>query len=121
MSTDRTPSITPAPSPPVAKVSPKIKLNSIGIPKFNGLLLDYPDFKATFAALTGGQGFTDTVLLIYLKDSLPHSAQHLLVGAGTAQVAWQRLDDRYGNTHQRTLALYEKLVKVELRGKDQKR
>ena len=32
--------------------------------------------------------------------------------------AWERLDNRYGDTHQRTLALYEKLVKVELRGKD---
>ena len=36
-------------------------------------------------------------------------------------VIWQRLDDRYGNTHQRTLAIYEKLAKVDLRGRDYER
>merc|ERR1711867_38038 len=91
------------------------------MPDFNGGILDYPDFKATFNALTQGQGYMDEAILIYLKRALPSSAKHLLTGTKTVEQAWERLDNRFGNTHQRTLAIYERLSKVELKGKDHER
>ena len=68
------PSQTPHTEQQPRIVKPKVKLENIHIPKFTGNILDYPDFQATFKALTSDEGYKEEVLLIYLKDALPSSA-----------------------------------------------
>ena len=53
-----------------------------------------------------------------MRKALPEEARHLLLGAAEMETVWRRLDDRYGNKHQRSLAIYERLARVELKGKD---
>ena len=114
----------PAPSPPQATpsrqtlVRPKVNLENIQIPKFGGNILEYPEFKANFSALTGDEGYKEEMLLIYLKGALPSSAHYLMVGVKDVKTAWQRLDDKYGNRQQRVIAIHKKLIKGELCGKD---
>ena len=121
-SSSPTPSSTPsAPSVSSSVVRPKVKLESVQIPDFGGNILEYPQFKATFQALTGGQGLMDEAIQIYLKKAIPKDVQHLLLGAKDMSVVWARLDDRFGNLHLRSLAIYEKLARLELRGKDYER
>ena len=100
-----TPSSSSASAPP-AFARPKVKLGAVQIPKFNGNVLDYPQFKATFNALTEDQGYKAEVILIYLRDCLPKEVQHLLLGIKDMAAAWGRLDDRFGNLHLRSLAIY---------------
>ena len=97
---------------------PKIKLDTLTIPPFDGNVLSYPEFKMTFKALTDPDNHTPAVLLIYLRNALPKEAKELLLGAYDMELAWQRLDEMYGDVQQRTLAIYQKLQKLELRGRD---
>ena len=93
-------------------------MENIKIPKFSGNILDYPDFQANFKALTSDEGYKEEVLLIYLKDALPQSAHYLLVGVKSSAAAWSRLDNKFGNKQQRIIAIHERLLKTELKGKD---
>ena len=80
--------------------------------------MEYPDFKLKFKALTGDQGHKQEVLLIYLKNALPASAHYLMLGAKDVETVWKRLDDKYGNRQQRIIAIHEKLVRAEIKGRD---
>merc|ERR1711867_16750 len=97
---------------------PKVKLRSVKIPDFSGEPINYPDFKRTFSALTGDQGLKDEVLMIYLRDAIPKDVRYLLNGVHDLKTAWNRLDDRFGDHQQHMRALYERLVKIDLKGKD---
>ena len=95
-----------------------MKLDTLTIPSFDGQVLTYPEFKNTFQALTEPDNYPPAVLLIYLKNALPKDAKELLLGAHSMELAWERLDKQYGNVQQRTLAVYHKLQRLDLKGKD---
>ena len=56
--------------------------------------------------------------MIYLRDAVPKEVRYLLNGVHDIKTAWVRLDDRYGDHQQRLRALYERLARMELKGKD---
>ena len=63
----------------------------------------------------------DKVLLIYLQDALPKEYVYLLTGVDTMEEAWTRLEDRFGDSNQRVLAIYSKLAALDLKGKEYER
>merc|ERR1711867_287493 len=87
----------------------------------DGELLSFSEFKRNFQALVEGQGYQEEVCLLYLKDALPKSIDYLLVGVRQMKVAWERLNDRYGDERLRVRALYDQLLKLELRGREYER
>ena len=99
-------------------VRPKLKLDTLALLSFSREALHYPEFRRDFNALLGDQGFKDEVFLLYLKKAPPREALALLTGLNSIKEAWSYLDDRYGDDQQQVRAIYEKLVGVELRGKN---
>ena len=84
-------------------------------------MLAFSEFKRNFQALVEAQGYEDEVCLLYLRDALPKDLDYLMVGVTKMGVAWERLEDRYGDRQLRVRALYDKLLKVDLRGKEYER
>ena len=105
-------------TPSAPKARPKVKLDPLRIPSFDGELLSFSEFKRNFQALVERQGYEEEVCLLYLKDALPKSLDYLLVGARDMQTAWGRLTDRYGDDRLRIRALYDQLMKLELKGRE---
>ena len=103
--------------PPVEKpknaAHPKVKIDALKIPNFDGELLSYSEFKRNFKALVEEPGYPEEACVLYLKDALPKSLDYLMVGVRQMEVAWSRLDDRL-----RVRALYEQLMKLELKGRE---
>ena len=97
---------------------PRLKLAPLQIPSFSGDVVSYPEWRRQFQALMRGQNFQDEVMLIYLKDALPKEARYVIDGVATMERAWERIEDRYGDSQHRVLLIYEKLAKLDLRGKE---
>ena len=55
---------------------------------------------------------------MYMLDALPKEVRYVISGLQQVDAAWARLDERYGDPQQRVRLIYEKLTKLELRGKD---
>ena len=58
---------------------------------------------------------------MYLRQALPRELDYLMVGVREMGVAWQRLEDRYGDVQLQVRALYDHLATVDLRGKEYER
>merc|ERR1711867_117972 len=57
----------------------------------------------------------------YLKNAIPKSLDYLMVGVRDVKTAWERLYDRFGDDRLRVRALYDQLLKLELKGKEYER
>ena len=96
----------------------RVNLERLSVPTFSGISLEFPEFMVNFKALTEGQGLKTEMKLLYLRQALPKEYRHLLTGASNMEVAWKRLQDRFGDPQQVTISIYDKLAKLELKGKD---
>ena len=76
--------------------------------------MSFPEWVTQFKAIMEGQELQDQVTLIYLKNALPKDLVYLLTGVHTMADAWQRLEDQFGDSQQRVLAIYSKLAALEL-------
>ena len=47
---------------------PKVKIDALKVPSFNGELLSYSEFKRNFQTLVVRQGYEEEVCILYLKD-----------------------------------------------------
>ena len=92
-------------------------LEKLSIPTFTGEHLDFPQFKQTFQSLIRPNNLEDPVALQYLKKALPKSCHHLLRGASSMEIAWERLGERYGKPVNAILSIIRNLRNLELKGK----
>ena len=100
---------------------PRVKLDALKIPKFDGSYMHFPEWRTQFTAIMEGQDLQDQVLLIYLRDALPKEYVYMLTGVKDMSDAWSRLEDRFGDANQRVLAIFSKLSALELKGKEYER
>ena len=96
-------------------------LERLPLPQFSGEPLDYPEFKEAFLSLTRPANLEDAASLTYLKKSLPQKYKYLLKGAGTMSTAWARLNDKFGKPVNSVLAVLQRLMDLDLKGKPYER
>ena len=61
------------------------------------------------------------ILLSKLRESVPREGKELLVGVESAEIAWQRLEKRYGDRKIVILTIQSRLGRVTLTGEDHER
>ena len=92
------PASVPVNAAPAKVSAPKVKLDGLKVPKFDGDLLEFSTFKQNFEALVVDQGYKDEVCLLFLKQAIPDHLHYLLTGLKKMSEAWERLEYRYGDT-----------------------
>ena len=88
---------------------------------FTGKVEEFPEFVQQIKDLTQGEGFPEAILMSKLKESIPKEGKELLVGVSKIDVAWERLQKRYGDRKIAILTIQSRLVKVILTGEDYER
>ena len=91
------------------------------LPIFTGKVEEFPDFAKQFKELTQDEGYPGAILLSKLRESVPKDGKDLLVGVQDMNIAWDRLEKRYGNRKIAILTIQSRLAKVFLTGEDHER
>ena len=90
------------------------QLERVKLPSFSGKIEDWPDFRATFKELVGAEGYEPIIELTQLRSRLPHKVAELLQGIRDPVLAWERLDEKFGDQSQVIIATMNKLHSTQL-------
>ena len=72
-------------------------LERVKLPFFSGRIEEYADFKLQFQELCGGERYPGIIELTQLRQKIPKEAVAALAGLTSPSIAWERLDELYGN------------------------
>ena len=92
-------------------------LKKVDPPKFNGDILDFPEFKRKWAASVTREKLEEESELDRLRDNVPESARKMLIGEKSLANAWKILTKMYGNKTMLANKLKGKLKNVKGIGK----
>ena len=70
-------------------------LERVQLPVFSGQMAEYPEFRGTFRELAAG--YSDILELAQLRNKLHREGKAVIDGILDIKVAWQLLDERFGN------------------------
>ena len=93
-------------------------LKKIDAPKFEGDILDYPEFQRRWKSLVPAAGLGKEAELDRLRDNVPEESRKLLIGQVDMEGAWKVLDQMYGNRTMLANKLKTKLKTIMSIGKE---
>ena len=85
-------------------------------PKFDGIELEYPEFKRKWLAQVSKAGLPEESELDKLRDAVPRQAKDMLFGVTQLVEAWKVLDQRYGNKDVISRKLKDQLKNIVCEG-----
>ena len=94
----------------------KVLLEKSKPPKFNGDIIEYPEFKRKWKALVESAKLPTEAELDKLKDAVPKTAKDQLYGCNEIKEAWSILDKRFGNNELLAKKLKDKLKNISVDG-----
>ena len=81
------------PSLPHSKT--KFKMAAMGIPKFSGKVIDYPEWKNLFKDCVEAQYEESAVIMILRTQALPESLTTMVPRCTTLAAVWEKLDQKF--------------------------
>ena len=98
--------------------SGKTYLRKVDPPKFNGDILEFPEFKRKWTANVTREKMEEDSELDRLRDNVPESARKMLIGEKSLANAWKILTKMFGNKTMLANKLKGKLKTIKTFGKE---
>ena len=87
-------------------------------PKFNGDILDFPEFKRRWKSQVSNEKLEEQAELDRLRDNLPENGKKMLIGERSLNNAWKTLDKMFGNKTMLANKLKSKLKNISVSAKE---
>ena len=93
-------------------------LKKLDPPRFNGEIIEFPEFKRRWASQVHSEKLEEQAELDRLRDNVPESAKKMLTGEKSLDSAWKILVKLYGNKTMLANKLKAKLKNIQSSGKE---
>ena len=113
----KVPEATPNIQVPQFSQRKEVDLKKSEPPKFNGNVIEFPEFKRKWKALVSKAGLPEESEVDKLKDAVTKEGKDTLFGATNMDEAWKRLDKIFGDPRIISNKLKNDLKNVKSEGK----